>query len=155
MSDNVSAMPGSLWNETDRQTLLQRFDRLEPAMRPRWGRMNAMQMITHLTEWMRMATGELPSAPRRKFMRYPVVKQMIIYWMPWPKGVPTAPELLERKAAGWEAEHAAFAGYLKSFGELRKKSDWPEHPVFGILSTGEWGVLGYRHTDHHLRQFGV
>ena len=27
--------------------------------------------------------------------------------------------------------------------------------LFGQLSNDEWGVLGYRHLDHHLRQFGV
>ena len=29
------------------------------------------------------------------------------------------------------------------------------HSLFGQLSTDEWGVLGYRHLDHQLRQFGV
>lgn len=28
-------------------------------------------------------------------------------------------------------------------------------PMFGPLSRDEWGVLGYRHLDHRLRQFGV
>ena len=117
--------------------------------------MNATQMMTHLTEWMRLATGELKSAPKNKPMRYPVIKQLIIYVMPWPKGVPTAPELLTREASGWEAEHADFTERLGSFGKLKSKSDWPLHPVFGRLSTRTWGVLGYKHTDHHLRQFGV
>jgi len=27
--------------------------------------------------------------------------------------------------------------------------------VFGRLSAKQWGVLMYRHVDHHLRQFGV
>jgi len=29
------------------------------------------------------------------------------------------------------------------------------HPLFGRLTTAEWGRWGYRHMDHHLRQFGV
>jgi hypothetical protein len=29
------------------------------------------------------------------------------------------------------------------------------HPVFGTLSGKAWGALGWRHLDHHLRQFGV
>ena len=32
---------------------------------------------------------------------------------------------------------------------------WPEHPAFGSLTHRAWGVLKYRHADHHLRQFGV
>ena len=31
----------------------------------------------------------------------------------------------------------------------------PETPAFGPLSARGWGVLTYRHLDHHLLQFGV
>jgi hypothetical protein len=112
-------------------------------------------MVTHLTEWMRLATGELTAAPRKKPMRYPVIKQLLIYVIPWPKGVPTAPELLSRESTDWVAEHADFTQRLKSFGKLESRSDWPVHPAFGRLSTRTWGVLGYKHTNHHLTQFGV
>jgi hypothetical protein len=42
--------------------------------------------------------------------------------------------------------------------ELARRADdsstrWPEHPFFGPLTRKDWGVLGYRHSDHHLRQF--
>lgn len=148
-------MPQSLWNESDRERLAARLDRLRPDARPLWGKMSALQMITHLTDWMRMAAGELESVPKRRLMRYPGIRHFIIYWMPWPKGVPTAPELLARESSGWESEIAAFSARLRSFGELRTRTTWPVHPAFGKMSTSEWGVLGYRHTDHHLRQFGV
>jgi hypothetical protein len=29
------------------------------------------------------------------------------------------------------------------------------HPFFGRLKPDEWGILMYKHLDHHLRQFGV
>ncbi len=29
------------------------------------------------------------------------------------------------------------------------------HPFFGSMTRSSWGVLGYKHFDHHLRQFGV
>jgi hypothetical protein len=29
------------------------------------------------------------------------------------------------------------------------------HSFFGRLTPEEWGVLSYKHLDHHLRQFGV
>jgi hypothetical protein len=148
-------MPRTLWNESDRRELLARVDRLRPDMHPTWGTMNAIQMMTHLTDWMRLATGELKARSKRKPMRYPGIKHLIVYVMPWPKGVPTAPELIARVADGWEAERADFSKRLASFEELRSQSQWPEHPAFGRLSTKAWGVLGYRHTDHHLRQFGV
>ncbi len=148
-------MPRTLWNENDRRDLLARVDQLRPDLKPAWGKMNATQMMTHLTEWMRLATGELTAAPRRMPMRFPVVKQLIIYLMPWPKGVPTAPELLSRESSGRDAERSDFTGRLRAFEKLKTKTDWPLHPAFGRLSLAEWGVLGYKHTNHHLRQFGV
>ncbi len=149
-------MPKTLWNAGSRQELLDRLGRLKPDARPLWGRMNAPQMVAHLVGWMRMATGELLTAPLNRPIRYPPLKQMIIYWLPWPKGVPTAPELISREQYDFASEHASFCRYLESFDERPDpKKIWPEHPAFGSLTTREWGVLGYRHTDHHLRQFGV
>ena len=29
------------------------------------------------------------------------------------------------------------------------------HPFFGALTPDDWGVLTYKHLDHHLRQFGL
>ena len=30
-----------------------------------------------------------------------------------------------------------------------------DHPAFGRLTHGAYGVLITRHTDHHFRQFGL
>ena len=29
------------------------------------------------------------------------------------------------------------------------------HSFFGKMTGAEWGVLQYKHVDHHLRQFGA
>jgi hypothetical protein len=29
------------------------------------------------------------------------------------------------------------------------------HPIFGPMTSALWGRWGYRHEDHHLRQFGA
>jgi hypothetical protein len=44
---------------------------------------------------------------------------------------------------------------LDRAASARTTDTWPEHPAFGKLSTRAWGVLIYRHMDHHLRQFGA
>ena len=138
-----------------RQELVDRLDRLSPDAKPRWGRMTAPQMLAHLASWMRMAKGELRASPRMPFMRYPPLKQLIIYWLPFPKGVQTAPELIISGYADWANEQAAVREHVLSFEKRYPKATWPEHPVFGKMSPKAWGVFGYRHMDHHLRQFGV
>ena len=149
-------MPKTLWDADNRRELVDRLNRLKPDATPLWGRMNAPQMVAHLVGWMRMANGELKTAPLHKPIRFPVVKQMVIYWLPWPKGVPTAPELLSKARHDFALEQASFRRYLNEYERAPDpKFVWPVHPAFGRLTTREWGALGYRHTDHHLRQFGV
>ena len=148
-------MQRSLSNARARQALLERLGRLSPEARARWGTMTAPQMLAHLVDWMLMAEGKLKAAPKRRPLRYPPIKQLAIYWLPFPKGVPTAPELVGRPPLGWAVEQDAMRQHVESFANLASKSDWPEHPAFGKLTPQAWRVLGYRHMDHHLRQFGV
>ena len=66
-------------------------------------------MVAHLNDAMRMATGELPVAPRKLPIRYFPLKQLILYVLPFPKSAPTAPELLARcDAADLKAEQVEF-----------------------------------------------
>ena len=148
-------MARSLWEPEARRNLLVRLDRLKPDAVPLWGRMNAPQMVAHVIDWMRLAKGEIRTAPRISLLRRSPVKQLVIYWLPWPKGVPTAPELLISHSGTWDDELEVLREHLRSCDKLQSCTEWPDHPAFGRLSTRTWGVLGYRHTDHHFRQFGV
>jgi hypothetical protein len=51
--------------------------------------------------------------------------------------------------------HVALSTQERWFENLDPKLVWPDHPVFAKMSRKAWCVLGYRHMDHHLRQFGV
>ena len=148
-------MRGTLWNEESRRLLVERLNRLESTATPRWGRFPAPQMLAHLGGWMQMATGDHKTRPKPGMLRRSPMKQFAIYWMPWPKGVPTAAELLGGEAVDWIAERDAIARYISDFANRHSDRKFPDHPAFGRLSPEAWGVLGYRHTDHHLRQFGA
>jgi hypothetical protein len=147
-------MHRSLSDARARQELIDRLERLSPEAKPLWGKMSAPQMLAHLADWMLMAKGELKTAPKNRALSFPPLKQLAIFWLPFPKGVPTAPELLSRKPLAWTVERAAVRQHVLSF-ETLDPAAWPEHPVFGVMTPRAWCVLGYRHTDHHLRQFGV
>jgi hypothetical protein len=47
----------------------------------------------------------------------------------------------------------ACAELLRRYSELPAEGKGPTHPFFGALTWREWGVLQWRHADHHLRQF--
>lgn len=145
----------TLWNTDDRNRLLDRASRLDPTRPPRWGKMSAPAMVAHLTQQLRLALGEVRSNRIPGFFRYFPFRELIVYVLPWPKGAPTAPELLTATPSEWEADLAAFRDAVQRVTDRRADAAFEEHPAFGKLSRRAWGVLIYRHIDHHLRQFGA
>jgi DinB family protein len=148
-------MQKSLSNALARQELLDRLERLTPEATPIWGTMTAPQMLAHLADWMRMAKGELEVTGRTHPFQYPPLKQLAIYWLPFPKGVATSPELIGRSPLEWAIEREAVRRRVQSFEHVNLQALWPEHPVFGRMTPRAWAVFAYRHMDHHLRQFGI
>jgi hypothetical protein len=145
----------SFWDNDARQELQQRLALLRPDSRRRWGKMSCEQMLRHLSSAAQMVTGELPTAPKPGPFRYWPVNKLIIYWMPWPRGAPTAPELIARDADAWEREKEKLLALMEQVAARASAAEWPVHPAFGPLSQKDWGRLIYRHMDHHFRQFGV
>jgi hypothetical protein len=145
----------SLWQPQARAEILGRLDRLTPDHHALWGRFTAPLMLAHLTDALRMAFGDLPTRSKRLPLRHPPLKQLVIYWLPFPKGAPTAKELISRQPDAWDVEMAACRALVQRFEQESTLRAWPDHPAFGTMSARQWGVIGYRHTAHHLRQFGV
>jgi hypothetical protein len=147
---------GSILNDVDRKAILERIGSVTSASTRRWGRMDTRAMLTHLKQSALMALGELPVASKSKriFQVFPI-KHLILHVVPFPKGAPTAPELLVPDAASVDAIRSELVSLLERIGAGPRAGDGPVHPLFGRLSFREWGVATYKHTDHHLRQFGV
>jgi hypothetical protein len=122
---------------------------------PLWGDMTAPRMVAHLADAMRMALGDLHVPQKRMPLRYPPLKQLVLYVVPFPRGAPTARELIDRAPGDIDAERRAIDGLLERLGARTRDAPAPAHPIFGPLTVRQWGVLGYKHTDHHLRQFGA
>jgi hypothetical protein len=118
--------------------------------------MDAKAMLTHLKLSALMALGELPvvNKGKRAFQVFPI-KHLILYVAPFPKGAPTAPELLVSDSAPVDAIRDELLTLVERIGAGPRKGYGPDHPLFGRLSFREWGVATYKHTDHHLRQFGA
>jgi hypothetical protein len=145
----------TLWDSKARDELAQRLDRLKPDARPQWGRMSAPQMVVHIVDALKMSTGELPTEEKKLPIRFTPLKQLIIYGPPFPKSVPTAPELLTRQCEDFDTECANLKQMMDTFARIPPTTELPRHPAFGKLSRRAWGALTYKHIDHHFKQFGV
>ena len=147
---------GSILNERDRAEIGSRVRSLTESSTRRWGSMDVTAMLQHLRLSSSMTLGELPVASKGKrvFQVFPF-KHLILYVVPFPKGAPTAPELKPVDASSFEEERAAVLEMLNRIGSGPTDGPGPAHPLFGPLTWGEWGVATYKHTDHHLKQFGA
>ena len=147
---------GSILNERDRAAIGSRVRSLSASSTGRWGSMDVTNMLQHLRLSARMTLGELPvvSANKRPFQVFPL-KHLLLYVLPFPKGAPTARELKPVVAASFEEERAALLELLERIGASSREEFAPAHPLFGPMSKHEWGVVTYKHANHHLRQFGV
>ena len=144
----------SLRNSTDRNSLIQRLNRLSPAAQPQWGKMDAPRMICHLADTLAMALGEVrpPSLNANRVQRF-LLKYLFFYVLPMPKGLPTVPELLFSSPDNFDADRRRVIELIERLAAT-PCGPGAEHPFFGPLTNDEWNVLQWKHTGHHLCQFG-
>ena len=147
---------GSILNDQDRNSINSRLRSLSPSSTRQWGSLEVAAMLHHLQLSARMTLGELEvaSVNKRVCQVFPV-KHLMLYVLPFPKGAPTAPELKPAVASAMEEERTTLLELLERIGTGPREGAGPDHPLFGPLTWREWGVLTYKHADHHLKQFGV
>jgi len=145
----------SLWQEESKREILNRLEKLSPEAKGAWGKMNSFQMLAHLSEAMKMALGDINIKPKKSPLRLLPVKKLVIYAVPFPKGAPTAPELIARTEGDWGKEISTLKELIHRFCSQHEEETWAEHPIFGKLTKKDWGALAYKHIDHHFRQFRV
>ena len=149
---------GSILIERDRTEIENRLRSLSSSSTGKWGSLDVAGMLKHLRLSASMALGEteLPSSNKRAFQVFPL-KHLILYVFPFPKGAPTAPGLKPGSvdAASFEDERKVLIELLDRIGSGPKEGAGPSHPLFGPLTRSEWGVVTYKHTNHHLKQFGA
>ena len=121
--------------------------------------MTAHQMLCHVADAFRMATGAKAVSHDVTWFNRTVLKWGALH-LPWPPGVfATRPEL---DALGGGTPPTDFASdltrvesELESFVGFGARLGARPHPLFGPMSEKDWMRWGWLHTDHHLRQFGA
>ncbi|HET8646591.1 MAG TPA: DUF1569 domain-containing protein [Vicinamibacteria bacterium] len=140
--------------------LTARLGRLRGDSARRWGSLSAHEMLCHLGDSTAMALGTRPALPPAPSRRRRLFKALAL-WSPlrWPHGIRTRP-VLDPRAEG--TRPAAFGDDLARVidGLQRVAAAAPEaliasHVVFGAMTLRDWQRWAYKHTDHHLRQFGA
>jgi hypothetical protein len=142
------------------QSLKQRLGRVRPDSPRRWGTLTPHEMLCHLGDAAAMVLRTRPRTVPIPQRRRPIVKALAL-WLPvrWPHGWPTNP-LLDPRAQGTRPSEftedllRAIAG-IDGIAAAAPDALDPAHGLFGTMSLRDWQRWAYRHTDHHLRQFGL
>lgn len=134
-----------------------RIERLGPDSERQWGAMTAAQMLGHCSAWMEMATG-LKNPPRSFAGRIfgKMAKKSVLGEGPIRRNMPTDKCLLVQDERDFVVEQRRLLDYVDRFsaGGPEQCTSHP-HSFFGYMTPLEWATMGYKHLDHHLKQFGV
>ncbi len=144
----------TLHDPTTHAALRARVESLRPDAARRWGRMSVDQMLWHLNGALAMALGEVTAAPVRAPLPKPLMRLLALD-MPWPRNVPTVPELLPRSAHDFDAERDRCLALLDRVAAHPIDGAWPTHPALGTIDGTDWSALQAKHVAHHLDQFGA
>ena len=122
--------------------------------------MSSTEALQHLLLAFQTSLNEFPvsPSPSRRFDN--AALRLIALTLPvrWPKGIAAPPELdfsiNPPMPVDFSHAQAELRGVIQRFGQAPFSALAPIHPLFGTLSHAQWMRWGFRHTDHHLRQFG-
>lgn len=139
---------------------LMRLRSLRPDSPRQWGKMSAHQMVCHLCDSFKIATGERIASPATGVAQRTVIKWFALYApLRWPPDIQTRPEVDQlsggSKPTEFAADVAALEAIVRHIAANGHTIEGLSHPIFGRMSTRAWLRWGYLHMDHHFRQFGA
>lgn len=146
----------SVFDIETRDELIKRINSVNKESQSQWGKMNVYQMLMHCSAWDEMIFGK--HKVKHMFLGYLfgkiALKSVLKNEAPLMKNSPTAPELkITDKDGNVDLQKEKWIMGIKGY-ENFNNSDFI-HPFFGKMTRDEIGLMVYKHTDHHLRQFGA
>jgi hypothetical protein len=147
----------SLFSREHAEEMIQRVAQLTPESQAQWGKMNVVQMLAHCSCTMEVARDQ--KHLKRAFIGYllgGLMKKHFYNDVPTKKNSPTHPYFIRNEELEFQAEQERLINHLRAFqAGGPEKCTKQQHAFFGKLSDDQWAMGMYKHTDHHLQQFGV
>jgi hypothetical protein len=140
------------------QEIKQRISRLRPDSERQWGKMNAAQAAAHLCKGMEQALGDVlpPRLLIGRLMGGFVKSRALRDDAPMRRNSPTVPGFVVLDDRDFIAERDRLNGLIDRVIAVGPTGCTTHpHSFFGNMTPEQWGILMYKHLDHHLRQFGV
>jgi len=133
---------------------------IDPVLLPLWGKMNAQQMVEHMADSFQIANGKDPKDCVTPPEHIEKMQAFLMSDKPFRENTKN-PQMADEPA------DVRYEDINDSLGELQGEIDdffdvfeQDKHkiitnPFYGDLDFDKWVLLLYKHSLHHLRQFGV
>ncbi len=150
---------------TDKETFIR--DRLVPMLevlngetKGKWGKMNAQQMVEHLSDFFRVSSNRLHLPLVTPEEHLPKYKAFLLSDKAFRENTKAPVEVigedpLPLRHASMQEAAAELQTSINEFFNYFTADPMQvtTHPVFGPLNYEEWILLHYKHVTHHARQF--
>lgn len=149
----------NLLHRSDYENIVERLNALTPETKAKWGKMNVTQMMAHCAIGFDTAHGKL--VLKRGLIGFLfgkiAKKQFTQSNKPFKQNLPTSPQFITTGLnADFQETKLALLDKVNDFYHKGETAiTQADHPFFGKMTTDEWGILMYKHIDHHLTQFGA
>lgn len=147
----------NLFEDASAMEIKRRIELLKPGSERQWGAMNVAQMLAHCSAFMEMSAG-LGSPQQRIIGRIfgKIAKNSILGEGPIRRNMPTDKSLIMRGERNFATEKQRLLEWVDRFSKAGPEQYTTHlHSFFGPMTPMEWATLGYKHLDHHLKQFGA
>jgi hypothetical protein len=146
----------TIFDKATRDGLIERVQALHEGSKAQWGKMNIHQMLRHCILCEEMYLGK--TAYKRAFMGRLFgrlgLKQLLKDETPLKPNEPTSPHFIIAETGGdLVAEKREWISLLRQYEGYPSRN--LDHWFFGSMTPEQVGQFVYKHTDHHLRQFGA
>jgi hypothetical protein len=127
-----------------------------------WGKMNAQQMIEHVTGFFMLSSGKLHFDLVTPEEHLPKFKEFLLSDKEFRENTKAPASVIGETAlplrnAGMKDAVTSLQQSIEAFVLYFKEDENKKtlHPVFGPLNFEEWVLLHYKHLVHHAKQFGL
>jgi hypothetical protein len=141
------------------ENILIYLDKLTPQHQAKWGSMSAQRMVEHLTDSIKIATGE---NPQNLLIEEEKIPKMILFLdsdkpMAQNIEVPFAKKETQLRNEELELAIDELVETLIEFDEIYEANPTltHTHPYYGPLNYVQWQRLNAKHLTHHFEQFGL
>lgn len=145
----------SIYDKADNEAIIARINLLSPDSKAQWGKMTVDQMCKHCNATIQVAFGK-QDLKMNFLMRF--LGKMLknkAFNTDFGKNSPTAKEFIFNDSYDFELSRKEFAESFSQFAQGTQVIKAMNHPFWEKMTYEDWNKLMWRHTDHHLRQFGV